>query len=91
MNTPNHVLSRTLGPETIVVDLADRRAYGLNPAGALVWSMLPDGDIADIAAALAERFGISTERAGRDARSFLSELEARGLTAVDPPADRRSP
>lgn len=75
------VLSRTIGEETIAVDLAGQNAYGFNPTGDLVWSMLGDHTEDEIAAAVTERFGIPVARAAADVQAFLADLEARGLIA----------
>ena len=61
------------------MNLAGARVLGLNPTGALVWSLLEENDEAAMAAAVAERFEVDTETAGRDVREFLALLRDRGL------------
>lgn len=53
---------------------------GLNPVGSFVFGLV-DGtrSVADLAAAVAARFGIGADRALADAAAFLGELRARGL------------
>ena len=61
------------------MNLAGARVLGLNPTAALVWSLLEERDAGQMAAAVAERFEIDAETAGRDVREFLELLRARGL------------
>jgi hypothetical protein len=64
----------------VILDLEGRRVMGLNPAGSVVWGML-DGrhSVATIAAAVADRFQLTGDRAAADVRAFLAVLSARGL------------
>jgi hypothetical protein len=64
----------------VILDLEGRKVMGLNPVGSFVWGLL-DGrrTEAEIAAAVAARFDIATERALADVSAFLSSLVARGL------------
>ena len=75
------VLSRTIDDEIIAVDLARQHAYGFNPTGDLVWSMLGAHTEDEITAAVSERFEIPLERAAADVRVCLADLEARDLVA----------
>ncbi len=61
------------------MDLARGSVLGLNPAGAFLWSHLPDHDAEAMARALAGRFEVDLETARGDVRAFLDELLAEGL------------
>lgn len=63
------------------MNLAGARVLGLNPTAALVWSLLEEHDETEMAAAVAERFEVDAETAGRDIREFLDLLRERGLVA----------
>jgi coenzyme PQQ synthesis protein D (PqqD) len=65
--------------EAVILDVASARTLGLNPAGALIWTLLPDHDELEIAAALARRFAVDVEAALGDLREFVGDLRARGL------------
>ncbi len=65
------------------MNLAGARVLGLNPSGALVWSLLEEKDESEIAVAVAERFEIDAETAGRDVREFVALLRERGLVVDD--------
>ena len=68
-----------IGEEAVIMNLAGSRVLGLNPTGALVWSLLEERDEEGLAEAVAERFAIDTEAAQDDIRSFLGLLRERGL------------
>jgi hypothetical protein len=66
--------------EAVLLDLDGRRIMGLNPAGSYLWALL-DGKrtVAELGAAVAERFQVAAERAAGDVALFLTDLRARGL------------
>ena len=74
---------QVIGDEAVIMNLAGARVLGLNPTGALVWSLLDEKDESEIAAAVAERFEIDAETAGRDVREFVALLRDRGLVVDD--------
>jgi hypothetical protein len=70
---------QVIGEEAVIMNLAGARVLGLNPTAALVWSLLEEQDEAGLAAAVARRFEVDPETAGRDVREFLALLQERGL------------
>lgn len=68
-----------IGDEAVVMSLAEGRVLGLNPTGALVWSLLEERDEDGLVAAVVERFATDEANARQDVRGFLSLLRARGL------------
>jgi hypothetical protein len=68
-----------IGEEAVVMSLAEGRVLGLNPTGALVWSLLEERDEDGLVAAVVERFEAEPERARDDVRGFVSSLRERGL------------
>lgn len=64
----------------MILDLEGRKVMGLNPTGSFVWGLL-DGrhSVAQIAAAVADRFQVPADRAAGDVGAFLAALAARGL------------
>lgn len=65
--------------EAVVIDLAEGRTLGLNPAGSLIWCLLPRHDEGTIAQLLTERFDVDLETARADVREFVRSLRERGL------------
>ena len=70
---------QTIGDEAVVMSLAERRVLGLNPTGALVWSLVGERDEDGLVDALVEKFATDRERAREDVRGFLALLRDRGL------------
>jgi hypothetical protein len=68
-----------IGEEPVIMDLAGGRVLGLNPTGALVWSLLEERDEEGLAEAVAQRFEIDGRTAREDVRAFLALLRERGL------------
>jgi hypothetical protein len=68
-----------IGDEAVVMSLAESRVLGLNPTGALVWSLLEERDEDGLVAAVVERFATDEASARQDVRGFLSLLRERGL------------
>ena len=68
-----------IGDEAVVMNLAGARVLGLNPTGALVWSLLDELDERGLAEAVAERFAIDADAARDDIQAFLGLLRERGL------------
>ena len=69
-----------IGYEAVLMSLAPGgRVLGLNPTGAVVWSLLEERDEDGLVAAVVERFSIDDARAREDVRDFLSLLRERGL------------
>ncbi len=72
-----------IGDEAVVMNLAGARVLGLNPTGALVWSLLEERDEQGLAEAVAERFAIDADAARKDVRAFLDLLRERGLVVEE--------
>jgi hypothetical protein len=70
---------QTIGDEAVLMSLAEGRVLGLNPTGALVWSLVGERDEDGLVAAVVERFATDREQAREDVRGFLALLHGRGL------------
>jgi hypothetical protein len=70
---------QTIGDEAVVMSLAEGRVLGLNPTGALVWSLVEERDEDGLVAAVVQRFATEAAAARGDVREFLSLLRERGL------------
>lgn len=84
MRRAAHTAWRTLGEETIVVDLVGRRIRGLGGVGGWVWSQLDGRPLEQL-----HRAVIALPDAPHDAsdqlQGFLDELAAAGLVDEGPP------
>jgi hypothetical protein len=72
-----------IGEEAVVMNLAGARVLGLNPTGALIWSLLEECDERGLAEAVAERFAVEADAAREDVRAFLQILRERGLVVEE--------
>ncbi|HYN05331.1 MAG TPA: PqqD family protein [Vicinamibacteria bacterium] len=70
---------QTIGDEAVVMSLAESRVLGLNPTGALVWSLVEERDEDGLVAAVVERFATEATAAREDVREFMALLRERGL------------
>jgi hypothetical protein len=70
---------QTIGDEAVVMALAEGRVLGLNPTGALVWSLVEERDEDGLVAAVVERFATEAAAARADVRGFVALLRERGL------------
>ncbi len=70
-----------IGDEAVVMSLGEGRVLGLNPTGALVWSLIEERDEDGLVAAVVERFETDASSARADVRAFLGLLRERGLLA----------
>lgn len=68
-----------IGDEAVVMSLAEGRVLGLNPTGALVFSLVEERDEDGLVAAVVERFETDEASARDDVRAFLALLRERGL------------
>jgi len=74
---------QTIGDEAVIMNLAGGRVLGLNPTGALVWSLLEERTEEGLAEAVAERFEVDAETAREDVQGFLAVLRERGLVVEE--------
>ena len=43
VSIPTQVMARTVGDETVILDLASGTYYGLDPIGARIWQLMGEG------------------------------------------------
>jgi len=68
--------------ELVLLDLRTSIYFALNKTATQLWSMLARGDSeADLAARLADNYGLSTGQAERDVRNFMENLRSNHLLA----------
>jgi hypothetical protein len=75
----SHVAWQRLEDEAVVIDVPARTAIGLNPSGTVVWDLIEDHDLQEIAEKLADHFQIPSRRAVRDVTKLVEELKSRRL------------
>lgn len=84
ISVPEHVVTRELSGQTILLNLQTGRYHGLNATGGTMLEGLKSSGSAPIAAAeLAAGFGVPEERVLGDLLALCGELLSRGLIEVD--------
>lgn len=75
------VVCRDLGEELVLLHLESGFYFGLNAAGFEIWQLLEEGGhtFADIAARLADKFGIRQQEAEADVLTLAEDMLEHGL------------
>ena len=82
LTVPPQVMSRLVGDETVLLDLASGMYFGLDGAGKIIWESISQGlSLAETADAIIEEFDVDADRAREDVIAFASQLVERGLLA----------
>ena len=77
---PPQVMSRPVGDETVLLDLASGIYFGLDGVGKRVWESVADGKtLAETVATIVTEFDVETEIAEADVLEFAKDLVERGL------------
>lgn len=83
VSIPPEVMARTVGDETVILDLASGTYFGLDPVGARIWELLGEGKtLAEVCDQMLEEFEVSREELERDILRLAQELADQGLVAV---------
>ena len=76
LTIPTQVMSRLVGEETVVLDLAS------DAVGKLIWESVSDGQsLADAVDAIVAEYEVDKSQAEADVKAFASQLVERGLLA----------
>lgn len=79
------VLWRELDGETVLLELASGRYYGLNEVATRIWQLLDQGFSPDrIAGAIAAEYEADPAAVRADVLQLMDELRARKLVSTDP-------
>ena len=82
LTIPTQVMSRLVGEETVVLDLASGHYFGLDAVGKLIWESVSDGQsLADAVDAIVAEYEVDKSQAEADVKAFASQLVERGLLA----------
>lgn len=78
------VLHQEVSGESVLLDLATEKYFGLNTVGTQVWKGLESGhDLEQIASSLEAQFEVTRERARADVEALVAELLDAGLLLRD--------
>jgi hypothetical protein len=82
LSVPPQVMSRPVGDETVLLDLASGMYFGLDGVGKRIWDFVSDGkSLAETADAIVAEYEVGEEQARTDVVDFAQRLVERGLLA----------
>ena len=80
---PPQVISRTVGEETVILELESGTYFGLDPVGARVWELMGEGrtfgQLCDI---VMQEYEVSRERLEEDVTALVQQLADRRLVTL---------
>ena len=80
LSVPPQVMSRLVGDETVLLDLASGAYFGLDGVGKRIWEVISDGNsLTQTVAAVTEEFDVDEAQALEDVIEFTNTLLDRGL------------
>jgi hypothetical protein len=83
VSIPPQVMARTVGEETVILDLATGTYFGLDPVGARIWELLGEGKTLDeICDQMLEEYEVSREELERDTLKLAQDLAGQGLISA---------
>ena len=84
LRIPSQVMSRLVGDETVLLDLASGMYFGLEGVGQSLWEGVQAGhSLGEIATLIAAEYEVDEAQAQADVLAFAGELVSRGLLATD--------
>jgi hypothetical protein len=80
LTVPPQVMSRLVGEETVLLDLASGMYFGLDGVGMCIWESISDGmSLAEAVDVVVAEYDVDRERAEADVSAFADNLLERGL------------
>ena len=80
LSIPPQVMSRLVGDETVLLDLATGVYFGLDGVGKRIWESVAEGnDLGQAVADIVAEYEVDEEQAQADVIEFASDLVTRGL------------
>jgi len=80
LSIPPQVMSRLVGDETVLLDLASGIYFGLDGVSKRIWEAVESGQsLAQTVAVITAEFEVDEEQAQTDVLAFASTLVERGL------------
>ena len=87
LSVPQHVLARTVGDETVLLNLASEQYFGLDGVGSRLWELFEAGvNFAEAISTLTNEYDVDRETLTVDMRAIVSDLVSRGLLEQMPPS-----
>ena len=82
VTVPSQVMDRSVGNETVILNLESGTYYGLDPVGARMWQLLGEGkSLGEVCEIMLEEYDVARERLEQDLLNLAGELAGKGLIA----------
>jgi hypothetical protein len=79
----DHVVARSVGAETVILDLAHGTYFGLDPVGARIWELIAAGKpLVEICGLMMEEYDVAREVLECDALELVRDLANKELIRV---------
>lgn len=83
ISVPAQVMTRTVGDETVLLDLAAGTYYGLDAVGARIWELMTDGrDLKSVCDQMQQEFEVTEAEISRDVLALVQKLVDKQLVSV---------
>ena len=83
LTIPPQVMSRLVGEETVLLDLASGTYFGVDGVAQRIWELIAKGkSLGQTADVIVFEFDVDEARARADVLAFVSDLVERGLLAA---------
>ncbi len=80
ISIPSHVLSESLGGETVLLNISSGMYFGLSPVASRFWHLLREGATrAEAQSRLLDEFEVEEDALQADLDNLLADLEAKKL------------
>jgi hypothetical protein len=80
---PPQVMTRTVGDEVVILDLATGTYFGLDPVGARMWELMAEGKtLAEVCGVMLDEYEVAREELETDALRLADELAAQRLISA---------
>lgn len=82
---PSQVMTREMGEETVILDLASGTYFSLNPMGTLFWQLAREGcSLAQMCERIGSEYEVERAQLEADLQRLAAELVGRGLLVIRP-------
>jgi hypothetical protein len=80
VSIPPQVMARTVGEETVILDLASGTYFGLDSVGARIWQLMGEGrTLAEVCDRMLDEYDVEREALERDLFDLLEALAGQNL------------
>ena len=84
VTVPAQVMTREVGDEIVILDLANGTYYGLDPVGARIWQLMAEGQtLVQVCEVMLSEYKVTREDIERDVLALMQTLMQRQLLSVE--------